>query len=134
DPSRFLSDLSATFAQVYLSNANSTLNTIVFVHSMTGPSALRPMLPYLPQEAVSTALRYAWQAAAGLFSIYATRIPNGTESVIESADDFVDRAVTARDEHAIKFAEVCLREYVLNPRPEYLAVSHHASGVLRRHL
>ena len=32
------------------------------------------------------------------------------------------RAIECGDEHAIKFTEVCLREYELNPRPEYLGI------------
>ena len=134
DPDAFLSDLSAAFARVYLTNSKSVLGSIVFVHSITGPSALRPMLPYLPAEAVSVALRYAWQAAAGLLSVYAISAPatEGSQTAQLDADDLVNRAIESGDEHAIKFAEVCLREYALNPRAEYLAASRHASEVLRR--
>ena len=45
DPSAFLSDLTATFARVFLANAHDTYTTIAFVHAVTGPSALRPILP-----------------------------------------------------------------------------------------
>lgn len=134
DASAFLSDLSATFVRAYLTNAKSVLGAIVFVHSMTGPSALRPILPYLPTEATGVALRYAWQAAAALLSVYS--IPGAEEERARgqqpNADELVDRAIESGDEHAIKFAEVCLREYALNPQPEYLAASRHASEVLRR--
>ena len=134
DASAFLSDLSATFVRAYLTNAKSVLGAIVFVHSMTGPSALRPILPYLPTEATGVALRYAWQAAAALLPVYS--IPGAEEERARgqqpNADELVDRAIESGDEHAIKFAEVCLREYALNPQPEYLAASRHASEVLRR--
>ena len=134
EPGAFLSDLSAAFAKTYLANAKNFLGAIVFVHAMTGPSALRPMLPYLPAEAASVALRYAWQAAAGLLSVYS--IPGVEEGRAEgqapNAEELADRAIESGDEHAIKFAEVCLREYALNPQPEYLAASLHASGMLRR--
>jgi hypothetical protein len=43
-----------------------------------------------------------------------------------------ERAVKTGDEHAIKFAEVCLRLYNINPDPAYLFASEHASRVLTR--
>src|SRR5208282_651012 len=134
DPSEFISDLTATFARAYLANAKNVLGAIVFIHSMTGPSALRPVLPYLPPDATALALRYAWQAAAALFCTYGIR--PAPEGEIEAGgidrEELIDRAVECGDEHAIKFTEVCLREHALNPRPEYLAAARHATGVLKQ--
>jgi hypothetical protein len=134
DGGAFLSDLTATFARVYLANARSVLSTIVFVHSVTGPSSLRPMLPYLSAQDTAVALRYGWQAAAALFTIYglAAASQDTLASPAYDPEDLVARAVESGDEHAIKFTEVCLREYELNPRSEYLVAAHHASGMLRR--
>ncbi len=42
-------------------------------------------------------------------------------------------AVETGDDHAIKFTDVCLREYALNPNPVYLAAARHAIGVLGAH-
>ncbi|HKF28169.1 MAG TPA: questin oxidase family protein [Candidatus Binataceae bacterium] len=133
DGSAFLSDLTATFARVYLGNAKSVLSTIVFVHSVTGPSSLRPMLPYLSAPDAAVALRYGWQAAAALFTVYGlTAAPEDSfASPSYDREDLVARAIESGDEHAIKFTEVCLREYELNPQPEYLVAAHHASGMLR---
>jgi hypothetical protein len=133
DGGAFLSDLTATFARVYLANAKSILSTIVFVHSVTGPSSLRPMLPYLSAEDAAVALRYGWQAAAALFTVYGlTDAPEDSfASPSYDRQDLVARAIECGDEHAIKFTEVCLREYDLNPRAEYLIAAHHASGILR---
>lgn len=134
DASRFLSDLTATFARVYLANSTSILGAIVFVHSVTGPSSLRPMLPYLSPEVTAAGLRYAWQAAAALFTVYGLK--RAPDEAIEvngiNRETLTARAIQSGDEHAIKFTEVCLREYELNPRPEYLAAAQHASGLLRR--
>jgi len=134
DGSTFLSDLTATFARVYLANARSVLSTIVFVHSVTGPSSLRPMLPYLSAQDAAVALRYGWQAAAALFTVYglATAPQDSFASPSYDRGDLVARAIESGDEHAIKFTEVCLREYELNPQPEYLVAAHHASEVLQR--
>jgi len=133
DAGRFLSDLTATFARVYLANAQSTLGTIVFIHSVTGPSSLRPMLPYLSDSEAAVGLRYAWQAAAALFTVYGLKAAAEERFASQTydRDELVARAIECADEHAIKFTEVCLREYALNVQPEYLAAAHHASGVLR---
>ncbi len=132
--SEFLSDLTAAFARVYLANAGNILGALVFIHSVTGPSALRPMLPYLSPSDAAPALRYAWQAAAALFTVFAMKA--APEGPIDAAgvkrEDLIADAIDCGDEHAIKFTEVCLREYWLNPQPEYLAAARHAIGVLRQ--
>src|SRR5260221_2787709 len=52
DPSRntsaFLSNLTATFARVYLEQAVTGGGVITFIHTVTGPSAIRLLLPHLP--------------------------------------------------------------------------------------
>ena len=73
DASAFLSDLTATFARVFLANAHDTYTTIAFVHAVTGPSALRPLLPYLRDKTAHAALAYAWQAAAAMYATFGTR-------------------------------------------------------------
>jgi hypothetical protein len=133
DASRFLSDLTATFASVYLANAKSILGAIVFVHSVTGPSSLRPMLPYLSPDVAAAGLKYGWQAAAALFTVYGLKTRPEEELASKfDREELIARAIESGDEHAIKFTEVCLREYELSPRSEYLAAAHHASGMLRR--
>ncbi len=131
DPSRFLSDLTETFAGVYLANAH-TGHVIGFIHAVTGPRALRLLLPYLPPEAVPAVLRYGWQAAAGMYAAMGEKPdPGAVLAPGESSDDLIEQAVATGDEHAIKFTEACLREHALNPRPVYLAAAKHAIEALR---
>lgn len=130
DASRFVSDLTETFAGVYLANAADTSRVITFIHSVTGPSALRLMAPYLNDDAVRVSLRYGWQAAAALYAAFGDTPSGPFEEPAGDAQDLIDRAVASGDEHAIKFTEACLREHVLNSRPVYLAAARHASGVL----
>lgn len=134
DVSAFLSDLTATFARVYLANARDVYTTIAFIHAVTGPSAVRPMLRYLIDETTRAALAYAWQAAAAMYATF------GTQSQLPKLDtaqpakhrdaELVERAIRCGDEHAIKFTEVCLREHALNPDPAYIAAADHAIGML----
>ncbi len=130
DASAFLSDLTETFAAVYLANAADIGLAITFIHAVTGPSAIRLLLPYLPPEASPNMLRYGWQTAAALYAAFANAAPAAAEDDEIDRDELIDRAVATGDEHAIKFAEACLREHALNPKPVYLAAARHASGVL----
>lgn len=120
DLSQFISNLTETFAGVYLA---SPKNLIAFVHTVTAPSALRLVAPYLDEDDARQAARYAWQACAAVYTWYST-VPaqetDGLEAPEEGRDELIDRAVAAGGAHSIKFTEACLREYSLNPNPVYL--------------
>lgn len=123
DLSRFISNLTETFAGIYLA---SPKNLIAFVHTVTGPSALRMLAPYLTEADARLAARYAWQTCAAVFAWYATVPPQDNPALeipAEDRDEIVDRAVAASGAHSIKFTEACLREYALNPNPVYLVAA-----------
>ena len=136
DASAFISDLTATFARVFLANARDAYTTIAFVHAVTGPSAVRPLLPYLRDTTARAALAYAWQTAAAMYATFGTRADLGrieTDKVTVSDEEgLIERAIASGDEHAIKFTEVCLREHAFNPDPAYLAAAGHAIHILSR--
>ena len=132
DPSLFLSDLTETFAEVYLANAPNG-NVIGLIHAVTGPSAVRLLAPHVSADTTALALRYAWQAAAALYATMAQQpAPASIEVPGEDDQGLIDRAVSTHDEHAIKFTEACLREHALRPQPAYLAAARDASERLRR--
>ena len=120
DLSGFISNLTETFAGLYLANHKYP---IAFVHTVTAPSALRMLIPYLEEDDARLAARYAWQACAAIYSWYST-VPPEEYPVLampsESREELIDRAVKAGGAHSIKFTEACLREYSLNPNPIYL--------------
>jgi hypothetical protein len=126
DPSAFLSDLTETFAGLYLDHA-APGSTIAMIHAVTGPSAVRLILPHASEAGIRRMLRYCWQAAAAIYATNAGTAPN-PRGAAESADrgELIDRAVATRDEHGFKFVEACLREHALNPRPIYLAAAFDA--------
>ena len=133
DASAFVSDLTETFANVYLANAHDTLSTIVFIHSVTGPSAIRLIAPHVSEETAASAMRYGWQAAAALYAGFGeTTAAPVVEETETNVDDLIDSAIATGDEHAIKFTEACLREHALNPAPVYLAAARDAIARLRR--
>ncbi len=125
NPALFLSDLTESFARVYVENARGIGSVIAFIHAVTGPSALRLLLPYVKPEDTANLLRYGWQAAAGLYSAYGSKAVAAVSKPTDPAkEDLIDRAVASDDEHAIKFTEACLREYATNPKPVYLQAAH----------
>ncbi len=134
DASAFVSDLTATFARVFFANARNVYTTIAFVHAVTGPSSIRPMLPYLRKETAHAALAYAWQAAAAMYATFGTSadLSRLAEAKVSDADELMERAIACGDEHAIKFTEVCIREYALNPDPTFFSAAEHAIDMLRR--
>jgi hypothetical protein len=118
----FVSDVTRTFVRQYLANAQ--IASIAFVHTVTAPSALRILAPHLSDATTRAAMRYAWQACAAIYAAYGGGEPPAISDVATvDRDDLIDRAVAARDEHAIKFTEACLREYALTPDPTFLVAA-----------
>ena len=124
-PSRFIADLTATFARVYLANASDMLRTIAFIHCVTGSSILRLIVPHVSDATAHLAMRYAWQSSAAMYAAFgAVAKPSSeVESAKISREVLIDRAVANGDEHAIKLTEACLREFDMNPDPVYLAAA-----------
>ena len=133
DLSATLSDLTATFARVYLANAHDVLSTIVFIHSITSGVALRSLAPYLHESIARDALRYAWQAQCGIYAAFGQEYTPKQPITMphESRAQLIEMSVANGDEHVIKLTEACLREYELHPRPEYLAAARHAMDFLK---
>jgi hypothetical protein len=131
DLSRFISDLTETFAGIYLANPRGL---IAFVHAVTAPSVLRLVAPYLRDADARLAACYAWQACAAIYAWYSTTPPPAGEAytlLTEAHDTLIDRAVAAGGAHTIKFTEACLREYACNPQSVYLAAARDVAERVR---
>jgi hypothetical protein len=134
DPAVFLTDLTETFAGVFLRHASDG-NAIALIHAITGPSAVRLLLPHLDTAAARALLRPVWQGAAAIYAAYCGEETTGGDSNSETiqaetpVDRLVDRAVSTHDEHSIKLTEACLREHTAAARPDFLSVAR--DGVRR---
>jgi hypothetical protein len=127
DLSCFVSELTETCAGLYLANPKGV---IAFVHTVTAPSALRLLAPYLTDVEARLAARYAWQACAAIYAWYSTMPPPTLSDRMPPTEDpeaLIDRAVAAGGAHTIKFTEACLREYAPHPKPVYLVAAHDAA-------
>ena len=134
DASDFLADLTARCAQVYWEESHDAGRIIAFIHAVTGPSAVRLIVPHVGAASRQALLRYAWQAAAGLYAAL-SRAGGPPAPLPESADGWdslVERAVAAGDEHAIKFGEACRREDAVRPAVIYRHAARDAADRLRR--
>lgn len=130
DVSASISDLTGTFARVYLSSACQTSRIIPLVHAVTATSACRLITPHLSPEESAVLLRFAWQTAAAIYSVFGREAELAElEGGVREIEDLTARAVDNGDEHAIKFTEACLREFAVNPDPIYLGA---AADVIRR--
>ncbi len=121
----FVSGITRAFVRQYLANAGHA--AIAFIHTVTAPSSLRILAPHLSAATRDAAMRYAWQACASIFAAYAVEEPIAEPSPdaaigFDSAD-LIDQAVTARDEHAIKFTDACLREHRITGDPAFIVAA-----------
>jgi hypothetical protein len=132
NPSDVLSDLTETFARVFLTNAEDGMGLITFIHGVTGAAALRSLLPLLDDAAAREALARLWQADAALYVALGVAPPyaGAVAAPVESRAALIDRAIATHDEHAIKFTEALLREYANRPCPVYLAAAAQATRAL----
>ncbi|MDR3617699.1 MAG: questin oxidase family protein [Candidatus Obscuribacterales bacterium] len=124
EPGTMLSHLTEGFAFMFACNAEPSGSVIALVHALTGPYALRHMLPYLAVPVAKRALKYAWQASAALYVRYGLGLQVATNNgAICTETDLIERAVATDDEHAVKFVEACITEHRLNPDPVYLSAA-----------
>ena len=122
-----LSDLTATFARMYLRHGRQQ-HTIAFVHAVTAPCALRRIAPHVRPETARAAFPFAWQAVAGIYSAYARREQDDRFAPSKLApDELAARAIDNGADHAIKFAEALLSEHAIRPDPAYLAAAEDIS-------
>ncbi len=131
DRDMFLSDMAETFARAYLANVNDA-NAIGLIHCVTGPSAVRLLLPYLTPKVAGEACAHAWQAGAAIYAAFGQEpSPDSITAITNVREDIIDQAVATGDEHAIKFTEACLREHDLHGSNVFLAAAVDASRRLR---
>lgn len=125
-PEGVLSQACLAFARAYLADGGREL--FAFIHAVTGPSALRLLLPHLSPATQRAALYEAWRLGAAVYSAFGRSAPapaaeGGTPPTCEA---LIEAALGTRDEHAIKLTEACLREHAVLPAGDFLAVARDA--------
>ena len=131
--SESISELCGWAAAEYLENP---LARVAYVHVLTGPSALRDLLPYLDDAGQRRALGRVVQGAAALHAVSRQPEPQplweSDDEVLRAAEDEAEiryLAACSVEEHSIKFAAACLLEDRLAPDRRLLLAA--ADGALR---
>jgi hypothetical protein len=133
DAEEAISRHTVAFARILVAHPN--VPPIPLVHTITAPTAMQNLLPYLPRELGSRLYGYLWQVSAAIAAIFATPAEAGAETdprIAEPAlqpEELVHRAIEHGDEHTIKVTEACLREDRIRPDPAHRAA---AEAVLHR--
>ncbi len=128
DAGAFVSKVTGTFVRHYLADGGAA--TIAFIHTVTAPSSLRHLAPHLQPDTLDAALRYGWQACAGVYAAHAALGRGATAAETDAAaiepDDVIAQAVAGGDEHGIKFTEACLREHRISGDGAFLTAAQDA--------
>jgi hypothetical protein len=133
DAEKAISRHTAAFARVLIPHPE--VPPIPLVHTITAPTAMQNLLPYIPRDLGSRFYGYLWQVSAAVAAIFAAPAkpsaetdPGISEPTLQP-DELVHRAIEHGDEHTIKITEACLREDGIWPDPAYPAA---AEAVLHR--
>jgi hypothetical protein len=124
-----LSDMTLSFAQANL--VHNDQFPIPFLHAVTAPAAVRIMLPHLPEVLHLPSFIAIWQVSAALLTTFAPEhrpaelsaaAPDNAQATL-STTELAQLAVEHGDEHAMKIAEACMREYAIRPDGRYLLLA-----------
>jgi hypothetical protein len=132
DAEEAISKHTVAFARILI--AHPKVPPIPLVHTITAPTAMQNLLPYLPRELGSRLYGCLWQVSAAIAAIFATPAELSAEAdpwigePTLQPEELVHRAIEHGDEHTIKITEACLREDRIRPGPVYRAA---AEAVLR---
>ena len=124
---------TAAFARILI--AHPDVSPIPLVHTITAPTAMQNLLPYVPRELGSGFYGHLWQVSAAIAAIFAAPAKPDAETdplisePTPQPDELAHRAVEHGDEHTIKVTEACLREDRIRSDPAYRAA---AEAVLHR--
>jgi hypothetical protein len=107
---------------------------VPLIHSITGPAAVRLVVPYLPEELRWPSYLQAVRVNENMRTWFAGGKPP-EDRKLPAAPDYpvlLDEAVALGDEHAIKLAEVAARHNAITPDPRLAAASHVATRAIGR--
>lgn len=127
EPLELISQTTEAMARVFLAHIHERAKLIPFMYAMAVPSTLRYLIPHMEPAEAPILLRYGWQFAGAMYSIYGRANPVETwKQPGENQDQLIERAIASGNEHSIIYTAVCLREYAVNPQPVYLAAAWEA--------
>ncbi|MCB5170190.1 questin oxidase family protein [Streptomyces bambusae] len=128
-----LDALVAEYAGIYATTAQR--HPIPLIHAITGPAAVRLVVPHLPPAQRRPSYEAARETSRKMLRWFQAGPRTGPAPALPEAPDvgrLFAEAVEIGDEHAIKLAEVAVRHEALAPDPRHAAAAHVANQGLRR--
>lgn len=123
-PDEALDELIGAAARVVAARDDSG---IAFCHAVTGPAAVRLVLPVLPEHLLRPSVAVSWQVVGAIVAAYgAPRLPTEADPVDEPAPALAHLAAAAvehGDEHVIKLTEAAGREHARTGDPTLLVAA-----------
>ncbi|GBE66063.1 hypothetical protein MFM001_25250 [Mycobacterium sp. MFM001] len=126
DAGRRLSEMTSTFAGVYLAHPDGP--PVPMIHGVTAPAAMRIALAQLPDELHDPSVAAMWRVHLAMLAMFTRDVGAEAQSLeiasragLPSWRDLFGRAAENGDEHVIKFTEACSRENALQPDPRFPA-------------
>ncbi|MGW0518985.1 questin oxidase family protein [Crossiella sp. NPDC003009] len=110
-PDAVLDELISAAARVFLARPDAPIE---FCHAVTGPAAIRLVLPHLPAEFAAPAVAASWQVVGGIVAAFSPERLDGLDVQLAEppvAETLVERAVASGDAHVIKLTEAAFREH-----------------------
>ncbi len=108
-------------------------NPVMLVHAATAPRAASLVLPALPEQLWAPTYEVSWAAVAAISTVYRPSTPppppTRSEQRTTTPEQVTERAVSTRDEHAIKFAEVAQESHGRG-NPDALAAAARAAHLI----
>jgi hypothetical protein len=129
-PDDALDVLVGSAARLFVST-KSRGASFVYLHGVTGSSALRLLLPVLSEPQQRVAVSHLVQALA---AVHATHVQPDSSLSVPAAASVTDparlagAAASSNDDHTIKLVEAALREHARSGAPELLAAAERRIG------
>lgn len=101
-------ELASAFADLFMRQARTALQAIVYTHAITGVVAAARLAPWAAPADVPVLFGSAWRFGAALYACYGEAERPRAALPVGSAAALIDAAVAHGDEHVIKLTEACL--------------------------
>lgn len=130
DAGAALDELITAAALVLWTHPDQPIN---FCHAVTGPAAVRVILPHLPTELHPATIAATWQVMAGIIAATSPdpardgldrALPAGDREPPPDPATILGRAVAHGDEHVVKLSEAAVREHRRTGDPVLLHAAH----------
>jgi hypothetical protein len=131
DPAAALDELISAAARVLIAREDAP---IAYCHAVTAPAAVRMILPSIPAHQLDATVAACWQVVGSIVAAFAAPPDPPARDRFDPpvAADVASSALEHGDEHVMKLAEACLRQFAVSGDPALLVAAHTFRPRIRR--